>query len=781
MSTEPRPTILVVNNDPIQLSTTSGLLEREGMRVVRCVDAAEALAALSRAHTVDAIVTDLDTPGIDDRRLCRLLRSSDYAAFNHLPILATAATLSGTGTEPSAGDPDVNAILPVPYTAADLHRGMRRLLPGRVPPSGTQVLLVAEPSAALNNLKTAFEASADTVHVATSGEEGLQLLRKDSPDIVILDDDCLGRGDHRLFRAVKAQGASPVVLILTSDPNPARAVECVREGADGYVRKPYAPEYVLRLCEQARREQAFSQLEAVLEQRTVSVRDSESRFRSLSEGILDIVLISDHRGTIQYINAVGARRLHWSPDQLIGKPLSLLLTPEGLTVAPGHSEGARSRTETSYRTRTGHRIAVEESMCPIVFNRNSAILRVARDITERQRAEDEMARLEQHLQESEKMHAIGTLAGGVAHDFNNLLTVILGHAHLMKMRTTPGDDHRQDLTNIETAVQRAKALTEQLLALAGRGKERNTVVDIRGTIREVIALLSRTFDKKIVLQEESTAEAAYVMGDPSQIHQVILNLSVNARDAMPNGGLITYRTEVVQADDGLRRRLSGMATGRYVTVSVCDTGDGIPADIQERIFEPFFTTKDSRSGTGMGLAMVQRIVQKHGGAIHVESTVGRGTTFSLHLPLAEPGEQRVQPKTEDPTVAGTGTVLLADDEELVRNVTAGLLRHLGYEVVTARDGQEALQCYQEHGKDIALVVLDLIMPRMNGRECFRALRAINPNVKAVMITGCDKDGSAEEILAEGIQDLVQKPFALTHLSAAIARAMGTHAKAGRST
>ncbi len=287
--------------------------------------------------------------------------------------------------------------------------------------------------------------------------------------------------------------------------------------------------------------------------------------------------------------------------------------------------------------------------------------------------------------------------------------------------------------------------------------------------------MSRTFDKKITLQEESTLEAAHVMGDPSQLYQVILNLSVNARDAMPSGGLITYRTEVITADEGVRKRLSGLATGRYVRVSVSDTGYGIPADIREHIFEPFFTTKDARSGTGMGLAIVQNIVQNHGGAIQVESAVDRGTTFTLHLPLASPGEQPVEPKQEEAQVAGTGLILLVDDEELVRNVTAKLLRHLGYEVVTASDGQEAVEFYQERWKHITLVVLDLIMPRMNGRECLRALRSINPNVKAVLITGCDKTSATQDILDDGVQGLLQKPFELTQLSTVIAQAMDTRA------
>ncbi len=536
----------------------------------------------------------------------------------------------------------------------------------------------------------------------------------------------------------------------------------------------------MTLSEKVGRDKARARLEEPLEQRTVSLRDSESRFRSLAEGVDAIVLISDQPGMIRYINEVGARRLHWSSVQVIGRPLALILVPVGPLPDSGRSEEAPPRTETLYRTRTGQRIEVEETRWPIVFNGSPAILRIARDTSERKRAEEEKARLEHQLRESQKMQAIGTLAGGVAHDFNNLLTVILGHVHLMQMQATPGDDPSPDLTNIESAVHRAKALTQQLLKLAQRGKGQNTVVDVRSTIHEIITLLSRTFDKKITFQEESALEAVHVMGDPNQLHQVILNLSVNARDAMPSGGLITYRTEVTQPDERLPEHLVGVATGRYVKLSVRDTGYGIPADAIGLIFEPFFTTKDARSGTGMGLAMVQNIVHNHSGAIEVESVVGQGTTFILYLPLAEPGTPRVGPYQGSAPVAGTGTILLVDDEEQVRTVTAKLLRHLGYEVVTAPDGHEALEYYRGHRKDIALVILDLIMPRMNGRECFLALRSINPNVKVVLSTGCDKDSATQDLLDDGVQSVVQKPFELTQLSTLIAQAMGSRAKAAPS-
>ncbi len=504
------------------------------------------------------------------------------------------------------------------------------------------------------------------------------------------------------------------------------------------------------------------------------MRDSESRFRSLIEGLVEIILVCDSHGVIQHINEVGAQRLEWTPQELMGKPLTTILM-EGTGPA---GPGADSCRQSVYCTRTGKRFEAEETLRTIVFDGRPAVMRVARDMTERKRAEEEKTSLEDQLRQAQKMEAIGTLAGGVAHDFNNLLTVILCHVHLMKMRTKPGEELYQDVATIETVVHRANSLTEQLLGFARRGKYQNTVVDVRSTIREVMGFLSRTLDKKIVLREECTTEEAVVLGDPGQLHQVILNLSVNARDAMPEGGALTFRTEVVEASDAIRKRVPGAVAERYVVVSVSDTGSGISEEVRGRIFEPFFTTKEPGKGTGMGLAMVYGIMQNHSGFVEVGTAVGQGTTFTLYLPQAKQAVLTQEPAREEAPVRGSGKVLLVDDEELVRNVAARLLKHLGYEVEMASDGQDAADYYREHWREITLVILDMIMPRMNGRECFHALQAINPEVKAILITGYDKNHGAQGILDEGVQGFVQKPFELNQFSKAIDQAIQAEPKPG---
>ncbi len=772
MSLAQSPKVIVVNDDPVQLHMTGGLLERDGMQVVRCSTAEEALKMLARQQDFNAIVTDLHMPGIDGWRFCRLLRSPEYSAFNSIPILVISATFSGADAEQITADLGANAFLQVPFDAPTLRHCMARLLEGKAPQATPRVLIVADGTRPSLTLQDAFKAHGCAVHLVRSPEEALKRVRTEAAQVVLLDYDLPGLADHGLLRTVKAPGSSTAAVVLTSDPDPLKAAESMREGADAHVRKPFDPEYIITLCDKARRERALLRVEELLEERTVSLRDSEARFRSLIEGIVEIILVCDQNGVIKHVNDVGAQNLEWSSGELIGQPLQTILwgpaeqTAEALLTG---DEGAC--VETVYRGRNGKRVEVEVNQRLIVFEGKPAIMTVARDITERKRALEDRARLEEQLRQSQKMEAIGTLAGGIAHDFNNLLTVIMGHVHLLKMQSRPNEAVFEDAATIESVVYRAKALTDQLLGFARRGKHQNTLVDVRSTVAEVITFLNRTLDKKIVLREEPGSEAATVMGDPGQLHQVILNLSVNARDAMPNGGTITYRIELITADETLRKRHPQLMGARYIVVSVRDTGSGIPNHIMHRIFEPFFTTKDSRTGTGMGLAMVYGIVHNHGGAIEVDSVVGEGTSFRLFFPFCAHVERPVEAKPAEKLVQGSGKILLVDDEELVRKVVVTLLKHLGYQVTAASDGMEAVAYYRDHGNELALVVLDMVMPGMNGRECFRALREINPSVKAILVTGYDQNHAAQELLDEGVQGFIQKPYALAEFSKVVAEAI----------
>jgi CheY-like chemotaxis protein len=313
---------------------------------------------------------------------------------------------------------------------------------------------------------------------------------------------------------------------------------------------------------------------------------------------------------------------------------------------------------------------------------------------------------------------------------------------------------------MDTATKRGAALTQQLLGFARKGKNQSVPVDLGAALDEVVRLLQRTIEKEILVCRAPSTPNLSVIGDPGQIQQVILNLSVNARDAMPDGGELSLDIGVVD-----------IGADKYVRLTVADTGCGIAEDVRDRIFEPFFTTKEIGKGTGMGLAMVYGIVQNHGGLINVKSVVGMGTTFEILLPRGPDIDRTAVVEASAQSVGGTGRILVVEDEECVREVAIDLLSELGYDVSTAVNGLEAVEHYRQFHADIDAVLLDLAMPTMGGRECFRALKEINPEVRAVLCTGYGFNVATQQLLDEGMVAIVAKPYELDQLSKAIALAV----------
>jgi signal transduction histidine kinase len=393
----------------------------------------------------------------------------------------------------------------------------------------------------------------------------------------------------------------------------------------------------------------------------------------------------------------------------------------------------------------------------------------------RTRAREQAEMLEERLRQAQNLKAIGTLAGGVAHDFNNLLTGILGYTWLLKQSADPGGEVYRAATVIENAAERAAELTRQLLGFARQGKHQEIALDLHALVREVTALLGRTFDRAIAIRLELEAGRSLLCGDPGQLHQALLNLAINARDAMPKGGELRLSSTVVPDGRVPRSAHPRLGRGAHILLEVADTGSGIaPADLP-RIFEPFFTTKAQGKGSGMGLAMVYGIVQDHSGAIEVESRLGKGTTFRLYLPLiderrAEAGGESGRQLAAVPP-RGSGLVLVVDDEELVRSMAQELLEELGYRVVTARDGHEAVEVYRNSAQRPDLVLLDLVMPRMGGRECLRALQRFDPSVRVLLSSGWPGDEQERGAPLDGAAGFLPKPYQLAVLASAVARAL----------
>jgi PAS domain S-box-containing protein len=383
------------------------------------------------------------------------------------------------------------------------------------------------------------------------------------------------------------------------------------------------------------------------------------------------------------------------------------------------------------------------------------------DITGRKQAEEEKKKLEEQIQQAQRLEAIGTLAGGMAHDFNNLLMAIQGNTSLLLYDMDSCHPHFDALKNIEKSVRNGAKLTKQLLGYARKGKYRVKPVKLNQLVDETADAVSRT-RKEIIIHRELSEDLFAIEAEQGQIEQVLLNLYINAADSMPSGGKIIIKTLNVTHED-MKSKLYDPKPGNYVRLTVTDKGIGMDKRTQERIFEPFFTTKKMGRGTGLGLASVYGIIKSHGGYIEIESEKGHGTTFTIFLP-AYSKEIPKTIKSSETTIEGSGTILLVDDEEIVLEAGVKMLELLGYRVLKAGSGKEAVEVYKDNKEAIDLVILDMIMPQVGGGETFDRIKKINPIVKVLLSSGYSLDGKAAEILKRGCKGFMQKPFNLQKLS-----------------
>ena len=378
--------------------------------------------------------------------------------------------------------------------------------------------------------------------------------------------------------------------------------------------------------------------------------------------------------------------------------------------------------------------------------------------------------MEEQIRQTQKMDLIGQLAGGVAHDFNNMLTAILGSAELMERHVEDNAAAVKLLGNIQQAARRSAELTGQLLAFS-RKRQKNAVhVHIDTTINDVISLLERTIDKNITLETRLTAEHSSVTGDPTLLQNALLNLGVNARDAMPEGGVITFATANVELDGNYCDSSSfAVNPGSYIEITVTDTGVGMTQEVIRQAFEPFFTTKEVGKGTGLGLAAVYGTITDHHGSVDIYSEPGVGTVFKIHLPLAD-GHYRELPSSQE-LIRGSGGVLLVDDEEMIRDIGRAILENTGYRVYHAENGEQALEVYARERKNISMVILDMVMPVLGGKETLRRLMADYPDIKVLISSGFHHKGTLEELGKLGAQGFLQKPYSSQELCRMVADAI----------
>jgi PAS domain S-box-containing protein len=507
-----------------------------------------------------------------------------------------------------------------------------------------------------------------------------------------------------------------------------------------------------------------------------ALREREEKYRTILESIEEGYFETDLEGNLTFFSNPFSKILAYSRSQLIGMNTRQYTTPETAAKMDRITEQLKqsgiSENVTSYDIirPNGDKVLLELSFSllkdpdkgPIGFKG------VLRDVSERKKTEDEKQKLEAQLQQMQKLESIGTLAGGIAHDFNNILMGIQGNASLMLLKIDSEHPNYEKIKNIETYVQNGTTLTKQLLGFARRGKYLVKATDLNEIIEKSSSLFART-KKEINVKTNPCDSIWSVEVDRGQIEQVLLNLYVNAWQAMLDGGDLYLGTENVILDRNYVKHYK-VEPGRYVKISITDTGVGIDKDTQERIFEPFFTTKEMGRGTGLGLASVYGIIKSHGGYINVYSELDQGTTFTIYLPAS--GKRTVEEAevTVD-IIIGSGTILLIDDEKMILEIGRELIEELGYTVRPAMSGQEAIEIFQKEQDTIDMIIMDMIMPGMSGSETFDRLKEINQEVKILLSSGYSVDGQASKILRRGCDGFIQKPFNMNQLAEKIHKIM----------
>jgi PAS domain S-box-containing protein len=489
------------------------------------------------------------------------------------------------------------------------------------------------------------------------------------------------------------------------------------------------------------------------------LRQSEERYRQLIQVLPDAVFIHSD-GRFVFVNSAAVKLLGAScPADLVGRPVLDIVHPDYQEVVKkrigelGEGKPVTEMLQQKLIRLDGTSVDVEISGCRFSDQSRASVLCVVRDITAR-------LNLEARLRQAQKMEAVGRLAGGVAHDFNNLLTVITGRCNLLLRGINGSTELRQELEEVNKAGERAATLTRQLLSFSRKQVLQPKVIDLSSVIEGMKNLLRRLIGEDIELVFVPAPRLQHVKADPGQIEQVVMNLAVNARDAMPGGGRLTIETANVRLDPSVLPSLPEAEAGDYVVVRVSDTGTGMNEKVQSHLFEPFFTMKESGQGTGLGLATVYGIVKQGGGQIWVDSSPGQGTTFTICLPVVREALDPAEPKERDEVLRrGTETILVVEDEEVVRDLACDVLRLSGYKVLMARTCGEARKVCQEHGGPIHLLLADVVMPVMSGPELARSLTSLRSGMRVLYMSGYTHEAIVHRgVLQPGIA-FIPKPFA----------------------
>ncbi len=583
-------------------------------------------------------------------------------------------------------------------------------------------------------------------------------LNEESFDIVVCDYNLRDWTAVEALDVLKNSSQDIPLVVVSGSLGDEAAAEIITRGATDYVLK----DRLARLPSAIQRALEEKALRAERRQAEEALRQAEENYRSFVHGAPFGFYRSEHSERFVFVNPSLVTMLGYDSEaELLAKSPREIFheNSKGKLLAEYEKTGSFRGVQVDWKRKDGKVITVRATGRGLLDEdgRLRGFEVIAEDITQQRE-------LENQFRQAQKMEAVGRLAGGVAHDFNNMLGIILGHCQLLLERLGPDNPDRKCIEEIEKAGKKASGLTRQLLAFSRKQVIEPRVLDLNNLITDLGGMLKRLLGEDVDVRVSLHPDLGNVKADPVQLEQVLLNLAVNARDAMPEGGKLTIETANITFEGQYTERHPIAQAGSYVMIAVSDTGCGMDRETQTHIFEPFFTTKERGKGTGLGLATVYGIIKQSGGFIWVYSEPGHGTTFKLYLPRVEQAAQPIKQVTSSGEIpTGTETVLLVEDEASLLSLTSDYLQKKGYTVLEAADGAEGLEIAKRNGDSISLLITDVIMPKMNGRELTQSIRQFNPGMKVLYVSGYTDETIAHQGVLEAGTPLLEKPFALQDL------------------
>ncbi len=655
-----------------------------------------------------------------------------------------------------------------------------------------KILIVDDNNKNLYFLESLLKGSGYEVETAVNGQQALEKLNSTAFDLIISDILMPVMDGFELCRRVKTDEHLkdiPFVFYTATYTDKKDKELALSLGASKFIIKPQEPEVFLKIIADILKETEKGTLkprQALLDdERKIFKLYNERLIKKLEKKMLDLekekkarqkiekeakllahavksisesICITDMQGKIIFVNESFLNTYGYSKDEVIGQPITLFYSGNNAKelfeeiFVQTKKGGWKGELFQKKKDGTEFPVLLSTSLIRNEKNKEFAMIFVSSDISE-------LRELEEQFRQTQKMEAIGRLAGGIAHDFNNLLTVINGYSELMLMRLKKDDPIYQQLNQISLAGRRAESLTRQLLAFSRKQVLQPVVLDIKRIIEDMNKMLHRLISENIELHTILEPNLCHIKADPSQIEQVVLNLVINARDAMPMGGKITIEAKNIVFKQSFYWEDLEIRSGKYLMLSISDTGTGMDAETKKRIFEPFFTTKKEGKGTGLGLATVYGIVKQSGGFVNVYSEKGIGSTFKLYFPCVKEPAEPVKSKTvSSESLTGTETILVAEDEDNLRNLVCEILRSHGYNVLEAANGGSALLKCEKYKKPIHLILSDVVMPEMSGAELVERLLPIHPEMKVMYMSGYTDDAVIRHGILEEKVQFLQKPF-----------------------